>query len=199
MVCLLKVSPCSATSFSGTFPVEYPARLAFPYRGLWLPPETTKGSGHCEGGWCGGSSWWLCLLRKKLAHNCHSCVSSASAEGPHDIASTVPSPPSISDTAFSLGNCDCCQMLSDHLQADVSETFCSQVMSDQSLGWHEVELCHWFLEKLCLVVSADDPHLWLLLVLSFPLPHSLNQKSFKGQSSSSTPCSVGSANPYLPL
>ena len=102
MGCLLKVSPFSATSCSGTFPVEYPARLTFLYRGLCLPLETTKGSGHCGRGRWGGSGRWPCLLHEKMARSCHSCMSLASAEGPHNIASTVPSPPCISNTAFLL-------------------------------------------------------------------------------------------------
>lgn len=168
MVCLLKVNPFSATSCRGTFLVEYPTRFIFPYHGLCLPPEKTKGSGHCEGGWWGGSGRWLCLLHEKLARSCWSCVSPASAEGPPDGTSTVPSPPCISNIAFSLVHYDWCQIFSGSLLTVVSETVCSRVRGNHTFSWREMMLCHWFLDKLCLVVSADHPHLWLLLVLSFP-------------------------------
>lgn len=197
MVCLLQVSLCSATSCSGTFPVEYPARLAVPYRGLWLPPETTKGSGHCEGGWWGGSSWWLCLLHKKLAHNCHSCVSSASAEGPHNIASTVPSPPCISDTAFSLGNyavkrfLAICRLMFQRLFAarwwaislSAGMRWSCAIDFWRSCAWSYQLMTHtfgycWFCLSPCLIL--------------------LIRKVSKGNPSP-PPCSVGPANPYLPL
>lgn len=58
MLCLLKVSPFTAVSCSGAFPMEYPTRLILLYGGLCLPPETTRGSGPCRGGWWTVNSCW---------------------------------------------------------------------------------------------------------------------------------------------
>lgn len=170
------------------------------YCGLWLSPATPKGFGHCKGGWWGGSGWWPCLLCEKLAHSHCGRTSPASSEGSHNIASTVSSPPDISNIAFSLVSYDWCQMLSGNLLAGVSETFLQpgDGRSDPRLAWDDdVPL---ILGEVGLGGISWPPSPLVIVGFVFPLHLTFFiRTSFKWQSPSSTPYSVGPATLYLPL